>query len=555
MDIRNYLHGKGLSWKESRRSSGKIEAILDCPFCDDTKKKFAVNLDNGTYNCFRQNTCGVHGNFYQLQLKFGDKPMRKDTDRYFTTKKNKQYSKPEVKARSINECAWKFFQSRKIKESTLKEFKIANKNDNTIMFPFFKGGNLVDVKYRSLTEKKFWKEKNTECVLFNSDMCDNSDTLYICEGEIDSMSLYQYGIKSTSLPQGVNNLDWIENQWEWLDQFQKIFLIMDNDSAGQSSVTGIVKRLGEWRCYNVVLPMKDANECLMNDIPQEKIYECMVNAEEFNFDNIINAEDIRDEVVELFMDKNKTCGTAICFDGLDNILRGWRPGEVTVWSGKNGSGKTTIINQILTGVSELGERCCLASLELRAARLLRWAILQKCEKFQLQENEINSTIDWYSDKWWFYNSTREVLGDELLDAFRFAARKHGIKNFLIDSLMKVKFKKSDQYTAQKEFVSDLTNFAKEFDCHVHLVAHPRKSEKDMDSPDKVDVAGTGHITDLADNVIVAWRPNEEFKEKMRRKGNQVFDCILSVKKNREWGTESSVRFNFREDCKKFFEEK
>ncbi|WP_185640819.1 hypothetical protein [Burkholderia sp. Bp8984] len=51
-------------------------------------------------------------------------------------------------------------------------------------------------------------------------------------------------------------------------------------------------------------------------------------------------------------------------------------------------------------------------------------------------------------------------------------------------------------TAQKEAMRLLANFARQYNVHVHLVAHPRKGQDEKLSPGKLDVGSSGKITDF-----------------------------------------------------------
>ncbi|WP_239325356.1 toprim domain-containing protein [Snodgrassella gandavensis] len=85
----------------------------------------------------------------------------------------------------------------------------------------------------------------------------------ITEGEIDALSVFQSGVKALSMPSGAKNLEWIEYDWERLQQFRVIYLALDNDDLGQLATMGVLQRLGEHRCKLVDWgDFKDANECL-----------------------------------------------------------------------------------------------------------------------------------------------------------------------------------------------------------------------------------------------------------------------------------------------------
>ena len=71
----------------------------------------------------------------------------------------------------------------------------------------------------------------------------------------------------------------------------------------------------------------------------------------------------------------------------------------------------------------------------------------------------------------------------------------------------------------------LSNFARDENCHVWLVHHIRKGGSENDQPDKMDIKGSGAITDLASTVLTVWRnkPKEAAKLKADTIGAEVND--------------------------------
>ena len=265
MNVSEYLQRKEIQYSEIKNSSG-IQAKMPCPKCGD-KNSFAINLETGAYQCFRQNKCGIKGSFFDFQRLMGDEPF---------IRREKIYSLPSTKAERINEKVYQWFGKRKISQNTVDKFPVGLSPDGqSIMFLYRKEGKLVNIKYRLMSEKKFFSEKDCKHVLWNQDAV-KGDSLYITEGEADTLALFDYGIIGTSIPSGVSNLTWIENDWKFLEQFKEIYLLMDNDKAGQSSIENIVNRLGRWRCKSVLLPYKDVNECLMNGLSKEDFHNCLV---------------------------------------------------------------------------------------------------------------------------------------------------------------------------------------------------------------------------------------------------------------------------------------
>ena len=90
-----------------------------------------------------------------------------------------------------------------------------------------------------------------------------------------------------------------------------------------------------------------------------------------------------------------------------------------------------------------------------------------------------------------YLSNHVSKKEDIIDFFEFARRKYGIKQFFIDSMMLIEMDARQELTEQKNVVKALKDFTIEYDCHIHLVSHPRKTQSDMTRPDKVDVSGSG----------------------------------------------------------------
>lgn len=552
-DVRQYLYSKGFKWTEVRRHGGQ-NAVMNCPFCNppDTEKKFAVLIETGAFKCLHQNRCGVSGSFWELQKMLGDSPQRLNSERSVSPAKKHEYKPIKAHAEKLSDNVLNYLRGRGFKDEIIKQFKIGQKDDNTVAYPFFKGGKVVNVKYRSIKEKKFWSEEGGEPVLFNRDAVEG-ETLYITEGQDDCIALAHYGIGGTSVPNGTGDERWIEHEWDFLQQFKTIILLFDNDGAGYEAVQSVVNRLGKWRCYHVILPEKDINECLTKGVTIEALTEAMMNPVEFNDKRVSSAMSMAEDLVEYSKDDRKLYGIPTASKGLNKIIKGWRPKEVTVWTGNSGSGKSTQLNLEIINLLKRKEKALSASLEMPPMSYLRWAIMQHTGQMEQSESLIRGTLEEIGHNWYIFNHRGVVVEDVLMDAFEFAARKYGVRHFVIDSLMKVQLKGREELKAEKDFAARLTDFADEFDCHVHLVAHPRKGYKDTDRPDKVDVAGSGNITNQAHNVITMYRYTEEQKKAAYSRGGSVPDNVLTVKKNREWGMEGSVDFVFQPDCKRLVE--
>ena len=548
MNVLEYIQSKNYNY----RLKGN-EAIFNCPFCGDTENKFAINIITGAYNCLHSNRCGVAGKSIEsLKYKLGD-IVKRDYSSNFQYEK-KVYDTPKTDIKPADQRLYQFFNNRGISKTTVDVFGVRSFN-NEIAFPYYKDGKRVAIKYRGLNEKRFRDEKNCMPVLYGQDLIDTS-YLIICEGQIDAMSAYEYNIKAVSVPSGVNNMKWIENDWDFINKFEIIYIMMDNDHAGQSSVEKLVSRLGRYRCKNVVLPEKDLNECLIKKYSQNDIEEIIFDKSiDFDMKEIKCPTQYIDELSFYMENPELTYGLKTNLEKLTDILKGWRKKEVTVWTGRNGSGKSTFLNQEIIHLIDSGSICCIGSFELPPIIYLAWLMRQHYRKQNVSRQEIEKGLKHYAGRLLIFDIVGEINKTNLFELMEFASMKYGVDHFVIDSLMKIHLGVAENkiYGEQKKVVSDLSDFSKKYDCHIHLVAHPRKSTSDENIPDKGDIAGSGDITNLADNVIVIHRVSDEQKEKFLRDNKEAYDTWLKVLKNRAHGEEGGFGLFFESQSKRFQE--
>lgn len=232
----------------------------------------------------------------------------------------------------------------------------------------------------------------------------------------------------------------------------------------------------------------------------------------------------------------------------------FRPAELTIWAGYNGSGKSLLTSLIALHLMSHGEPCVIASLELLPLSTLARMTRQALGKNQPEENQIQSFHQWLSGKLWLYDQHGTVdskrmlaLGRYCHEALHHEGRKANVRHLIIDSLMKCGIR-VDDYNRQKEFVDQLTAFAKQSGIHVHLVAHSRKGDTEHRELDKADIKGASEITDLADNVFVFYRNKlKERESDSDEPDNDILkqpDAVLQCVKQRHGEAEPRIKLWF-----------
>ncbi len=228
-----------------------------------------------------------------------------------------------------------------------------------------------------------------------------------------------------------------------------------------------------------------------------------------------------------------------------NLLQ-FRPGEVTVWGGENGSGKSLVTGQIALSLCAQGQKVAIASFEMKPMKTLermgaQWTGVRVDDQNALCDPSERRLLidmyeqfrDWSDDKLWLYDKQGTVQWKQVCAVIRYCCKELGVKHFFVDSLMKC-VQGEDDYNGQKAFVDEICAIARDNSIHIHLIHHVKKPAVDGKKPSKYDFKGTGAITDQVDNVIAVWRNKGKEKDRQANKPLSVSDPdqMLIVDKQR-----------------------
>lgn len=222
-----------------------------------------------------------------------------------------------------------------------------------------------------------------------------------------------------------------------------------------------------------------------------------------------------------------------------------RRGELSIWAGINGHGKSLVIGQTMLWLLP-STRVLIASMEMKPEATIERMLRQAAGTHYPAEEWVRQFMTWTDDKLWIYDQLDSVQADKILGMVTYAAEQLSIQHVVIDSLMKCGMA-PDDYAAQKRFVDKLCWVAKSTGIHIHLVVHMRKRDREGQAPDKFDIKGAGEITDLADNVFIVHR-NKDKEEALRigkEQSPEAPDATLAVAKQRhgEWEGKIALWFD------------
>lgn len=239
---------------------------------------------------------------------------------------------------------------------------------------------------------------------------------------------------------------------------------------------------------------------------------------------------------------------------------GIRRGEVTVWAGQNGSGKSLVTGMVALDLIAQGDKVGILSFEMAPKqtllRMLRQFVGMRLDRLGQRDRDeaLYEFRQFAMTNLWLYDQRGTCRTEQALAVCRYMAKELGVRHVFIDSLMKI-VAGEDDYNGQKLAIDQMCAMARDFDIHVHLVHHMRKGASDEHMPDKAGIKGSGSITDQVDNVLLVWRNKR--KEHARNQNKPVDahepDAILMCEKQRNGDGEGWLHLWFDGDSTQYTE--
>lgn len=564
-----YLRRKGWQFK----AKGRQLSVRRCPYCAGGEHgdtfTFAVESESGAWNCMR-GSCGKSGHFGQLRADFGDETVRQWQPRAKRVAVTPEiYRAPATPLTAPPDAVTAYLALRGFSAQTIATCRVHSDEAGNVVFPYYEAADAAPVmlkfrrpaKYVPGEGQKAWREKGGKPVLWLLDQArPAAGPLVIVFGEYDAMTLVECGVPNVvSVPSGDQDMTWISLDFERLTPFSRIVLWPDNDESGRKVVDEISRRLGVGRVQLVSTEHKDANEMLHRltrergaDAAKQAIRESVAGAGYYPVENLIRVCDIPDD--DIIRD-----GTLYGIRELDALTGGAQPGEVTIWAGDNGSGKTTGVLK-LCAIEAINQRVPVFvwSGEMSRSRVKYWSermmagpeyLRPVCSErtgrdyYEFTDANVTDWLRWWYADYYYLYDTRTVRENELFEAAEIAYQRYGCKRFVFDNLMLMTLANEgkDELLAQARFVERCKRFAQDFGVTVDVAAHTRKPFDGNKPPTKHDVKGAGEITNLADNAFAFWRVPENVQDSADFLGA---DALLCVFKTRETGEQTVIRLAF-----------
>ena len=507
------------------RRSGKIKTI--CPQCHDQRsnkrdKSLSVDLDKGVWHCHYCNWSGTN------EVRVKDDWQAKATIR----KQKKVYKIPaaqtsEEQRHQVGAKALAWFASRGISEQTLRALNVTEgmewmpqtgKPENTVQFNYYRGEELVNVKYRT-GRKEFKLVSGAELLPYNINAIGGTTECVITEGEMDALSFVECGrLDVVSVPNGANaNLEYLDDYLEqYFDDKEVIYIAVDTDTKGVVLRDELMRRFGAERCRVVEYGegCKDANEHLIK-YGKASLLKCLADAPETKIDGVFTIADFEGSLDALF-ERGWQPGVTIGHPNFD-ALCSFETKRLCIVTGIPGSGKSEFIDEIAERLNvRYGWRFAYfspenAPLAYHASKLIEKFTGRRFSKSSLSNVEYKKVKEHLESDFFFISPTDSFKLDNILEKAKALVRRKGIKALVIDPYNRLESEQGTRSETQyiSELLDKLTNFAQRNDLLVILMAHPTKQPRNKDgiieAPTLYDISGSANFFNKADFGIVVHR--------------------------------------------------
>jgi len=338
----------------------------------------------------------------------------------------------------------------------------------------------------------------------------------VTEGEEDALAVAQayeeyngtiYPV--VSIPSASNLLPVTSNR-DWLREFDEVVLYIDNDDAGSEAITKLAKIIGYEKIKVAKGKHKDASDELISE-GHRAVLSAIWNAQQYNPQGILSGEALW-QAMEQY-NSIESVPYPVCFEGLNDKLKGMRAGEITLWTSGTGSGKSTMLREIVFNLIETTEdKIGIISLEESPAettkKMSAMALnINPTEEIPLEELREGFDKVFGNDRVLVLDHAGAIT-DGIIEQLNYMAAV-GCKYLFIDHITILVSEGAEGLTGNEaidKIMNDLLRVAKTHGVWIGLVSHLRKtasgrSFEEGELPSLDDIKGSGSIKQISMDIV------------------------------------------------------
>jgi twinkle protein len=518
----------GDSWEElnifipaSKYNYGQNIKIRNCPECKNHGKRRDNTYDLSLIPSEGKGRCHKCGSVFLIRAETKSiQPIQN-----FTPPNRKNLTK-------LSSEGLQFFTNRKISQDAITAFKIVEEN-GYVAFPYFFNGDLVNIKYKKINEKKYRQSPNGKHVVFNYDEAKKYNAVVVCEGEEEVMCWFDAGVPyAVSVDAGAPNpndkiekkLECITHCFDLFENADVIYIAVDNDENGRRLKDELIRRFSFDKVRIVDFgKYKDGNEFLLYE-GKEALKDLQNTAKELRLDGVFFLDDVEDKLLDMF-ENGLPVGETTHMPSVDKHWK-WRPTEVTIGTGYNNEGKSTFfdINLPILKAYYDGWPVGLFVPENFPAEefyeeVIHTFIGKTTDKdkpnYRMTKAEFQRGMEFCRKYFFLIYLEENATIDRLFERVDYLVRRHGIRIAIFDPYNQIehlynKGETIDLYVSR--FMGKLKRFTVARRLCTLLIAHQNPPDKraangkDYPQPDIYKIKNGGTFADKSDNVGWTWRP-------------------------------------------------
>ena len=411
-------------------------------------------------------------------------------------------------------------KKRGISERTNNFYRIY-RYGNTLRFPYYGAdGTVVGFKIKTKS-KDFHYEGGSTATLFGQQLFPTSGKrIVITEGELDAASCYEVmsGWPMVSLPHGAASAKKdLQKQIPFLQGYQEIVLFFDNDDAGRQATelaSGILPsgRVKVARLDNY----KDASDALQAG-DSDAIRRAIWDAKPYRPDGIVDGKSLYDVVTA----PTEEAVWENPFKGMNEQLHGIRYGELITITSGTGSGKTSFVRELASGLCKNGETVVILELEAHNQRtalgLMSAAVGKPYHIGEHDKEELESAFADTLAKWnvFLFDGFGSFDPDVIYNRIEYLASGLECRIIFLDHLsILLSGLDGDERRMIDSTMTKLRSLVERTGIALFLVSHLRRTNSDSNSHEEGgrvslgQLRGSHSIAQLSDSVIALERDQQ-----------------------------------------------
>lgn len=437
-----------------------------------------------------------------------------------TGKVREEKSKVAGKLIPASSLTYAALSDRKLHKETLQRWKygLTKYKGETVQVAQYcdSRGQVVAQKVRTPSKKFLVAGDMSKAGLFGQHLWKpGGKRIVVTEGEIDALSMSQaMALKwpVVSIPSGAAGAEKaFKKNLEFLESFEHVVLMFDNDEAGQAAAAKCAALLSPGKACVAHLPLKDANEMLKAG-RSEELVNIMWQASPFRPDGILTSEEAWVKMLET----RELNSVPWPWAGVEAKMLGLRAGEITTLCAGTGSGKSQVCRELeayLPQVLDEGDNVGIIALEESVKRSMLGVLSVLADtplhiKNTLPEKKLRALHDKYlKNRVFFYDHFGSLESDVLLSKIRFMAKGLNCKFVILDhiSIVVSGLETDNERRAIDEAMTKLRSLVQETGVGLILVSHLSrpggKGHEEGAMTSLSQLRGSHSIGQLSDNVI------------------------------------------------------